>query len=54
MAAIRKKAKTKPSPPAQSRSPIRSAMIGTVFNMTVTAATSGCVLLCLVVAKHFT
>jgi hypothetical protein len=52
--AAKRKAKTKQSPPAQSRSPIRLALIGTMFNMTVTAATSGCVLLCLVVTKHFT
>lgn len=46
-----KKKKTKPQP-AQSRSPILSAVIGTVFNMAAMAATSGAVLLCLVIAKH--
>jgi len=50
----KQKAKDKKPQPAQSRSPIRSAVIGTVFNMVATAATFGSVLLCLVVAKHFT
>jgi hypothetical protein len=44
----------KPSPPAQNRSPIRSAVVGTVLNMVATIATSGSVLLCLVAAKHLT
>jgi hypothetical protein len=48
-----KKQKAKQQP-AQSRSPILSAVVGTVFNMAATAATSGAVLLCLVIAKHFT
>jgi hypothetical protein len=50
MAAKKQKAKNKP---AQSRSPVLSAVIGTVLNMVATAATLGSVLLCLVVAKHF-
>jgi hypothetical protein len=37
---------------AQKPSPLRSALIGTVFNMVATTATFGAVLLCLVVAKH--
>jgi hypothetical protein len=44
----------KPSPQAQSRSPIGSAVVGTMFNMVATTATFGSVLLCLFVAKHFT
>jgi hypothetical protein len=44
----------KPSPQAQSRSPIGSAVVGTMFNMVATTATFGSVLLCLIVAKHFT
>jgi hypothetical protein len=47
-----KKQKAKKSQPAKSRSP--TAMIGTVFNMTVTLAAFGSVLLYLIVAKHFT
>ncbi len=45
-----KKQKTK-NKPAQSRSPVLSALIGTVLNMVVTAATLGLAWLCLVVAK---
>jgi hypothetical protein len=37
---------------AQKPSPLRSALIGTVFNMAATAAIFGAVLPCLVVAKH--
>jgi hypothetical protein len=55
MAAKKQKSKSKePSSPAQSSSPVRSAVLGTVLNMTATIATFGSVLLCLVVAKHFT
>jgi hypothetical protein len=54
MAAKKQKVKNKKAPPAQSRSAILPAMIGTVINMAATAATFGSVLLCLVVAKHFT
>jgi hypothetical protein len=55
MAAKGQKPKSKkPSPAAQSRSPIRSAVLGTVLNMAATVATFGSVLLCLVVAKHLT
>jgi hypothetical protein len=43
----------KPSPP-QSGSSLRSTVIGTTFNMVATLATFGFVLLCLIVAKHFT
>jgi hypothetical protein len=50
----KQKAKNRKPPPVQSRLPIRSAVIGTVFNMAATAATFGSVVLCLVVAKHFT
>ena len=42
----------KAQPVAQNSSPLRSALIGTVFNMAATTATFGAVLLCLVVAKH--
>jgi hypothetical protein len=44
----------KPSLLSQSSSPVRSAVLGTVLNMFATIATFGSVLLCLVVAKHFT
>jgi hypothetical protein len=44
--------KRKAQPVAQKSSPLRSALIGTVFNMAATTATFGAVLLCLVVAKH--
>jgi hypothetical protein len=55
MAAKKQKTKSKrPSPPVQSSSRVRSALIGTVLNMVATVATLGSVLLCLVVAKHFT
>jgi hypothetical protein len=55
MAAKGQKPKSKkPSPAAQNRSPIRSAVLGTVLNMAATIATFGSVLLCLVVAKHLT
>lgn len=54
MAKKQKAKNKKPSPPAQSRSPIGSAVIGTVLNMAATLATFGSVLLCLIVAKHFT
>jgi len=49
-----KRQKAKKLQPPKSRSPILSAVIGTVFNMTVTIAMFGSVLLCLIVAKHFT
>jgi hypothetical protein len=48
------KSKKPSSPPAQNRSPIRLAVVGTVLNMAATIATFGSVLLCLVVAKHLT
>jgi hypothetical protein len=51
MATKKQKAKQQP---AQSRPPIQSAVIGTVFNMAATGATFAAVLLCLVIAKHFT
>jgi hypothetical protein len=56
MAAKGQKQKSKKSSPAaaQIRSPIRSAVLGTVLNMAATIATFGSVLLCLVVAKHLT
>jgi hypothetical protein len=54
MATKKQKAKNKKPHPAQSRSPIRSAVVGTVLDMAATAATFGSVLLCLVIAKHFT
>jgi hypothetical protein len=55
MAAKKQKAKNKKPPPsAQSRSSIGSAVIGTTFNMAATLATFASVLLCLIVAKHFT
>jgi hypothetical protein len=55
MAAKRQKPKSgKSSPSTQGRSPIRSAVVGTVLNMVATIATSGSVLLCLVAAKHLT
>jgi hypothetical protein len=44
----------KPPPPKQARSPIGSAVVGTMFNMVATTATFGSVLLCLIVAEHFT
>jgi hypothetical protein len=50
----KKKQKAKKSQPARSRSPLLSAMIGTVFNMTATIATFGSVLLYLIAAKHST
>jgi hypothetical protein len=49
----KQKAKNKKRPSVQSRSPIRSAVIRTVFDMTATAVTFAPVLLCLVMAKHF-
>jgi hypothetical protein len=49
-----KKQKAKKSQPPKSRSPLLSAMIGTVFNMTATIVTFGSVLLYLIAAKHFT
>ena len=48
------KSKKSSSPPAQPSPQIRSALIGTVVNMAATITTFGSVLLCLVVAKHFT
>jgi len=51
MATKKQKAKQRP---AQSRSPILWAVIGTVLNMAATAATLGSVLLCQVIAKHVT
>jgi hypothetical protein len=44
----------KPSLLPQSSSPVRSVVLGTMLNMFATIATFGSVLLCLVVAKHFT
>jgi hypothetical protein len=49
-----KKQKAKKPQPEKPRSPILSAVIGTVFNMTATVATFGSVLLYLIAAKHFT
>jgi hypothetical protein len=54
MAANRQKAKNKMPALVQSRSRVLLAMVGTLFNMVSTTATFGSVLLCLVVAKHFT
>jgi len=54
MAKKQKTKSRKPSPQAQSRSPIGSAVIGTMFNMVATTLTSGSVLLCLILAKRFT
>jgi hypothetical protein len=56
MAAKKQKAKSKRPPPssARSRSSPGSAVIGTIFNIAATLATFASVLLCLVVAKHFT
>jgi hypothetical protein len=55
MVAKKQKAQCKrPSPPVQSSSQVRSALIGTMLNMAATVATFGSVLLCLVVAKHLT
>jgi hypothetical protein len=55
MAAKKQKAKDKkPLPSARSRSSLGSAVIGTTFNMAATLATFASVLLCLIVAKHFT
>jgi len=45
--------KAKKSQAPKSGSPLLSAMIGTVFNMTATIATFGSVLLYLIAAKHF-
>jgi hypothetical protein len=45
--------KRKAQPVAQKLSPLRSALIGTVFNMATITAAFGAVLLCFVVAKHF-
>jgi hypothetical protein len=54
MAAKKQKTRSKrPSPPVQSSSRFRSAIIGTMFNMVATAATFGTVMLCRIVAKHF-
>ena len=50
----KKKQKAKKPQPAPSRPPILSAVIGTAFNMVATVGTFGSVLLCLIVAKHFT
>jgi hypothetical protein len=44
--------KRKAQPVAKKSSPLRSVLIGTVFNMAATAATCGSVFLCLVAAKH--
>jgi hypothetical protein len=41
-------------PTAQSGSSLQSTIIGTMFNLVATTATFGSVLLCLIVAKHFT
>jgi hypothetical protein len=49
-----KKQRKKPGSPAQSRSSFRPVIINAVFNMAATAATFGAVLLCLILAKHFT
>ena len=53
MATKKQKTKNKKLSPS-TRSPIGLALIGTVLNMAATVATFGSVLLCLVVAKHFT
>jgi hypothetical protein len=55
MAAKKQKTNSKrPSPPAQSSSRVRTAIVGTMFNVVATAATFGTGMLCLIVAKHFT
>jgi predicted dithiol-disulfide oxidoreductase (DUF899 family) len=53
-AALHIVASKKSSPVAQNRSPIRSAVLGTVLNMAATIAIFGSVLLCLVFAMHLT
>ncbi len=56
MAAKKQKAsssKRKAQPVAQTSSPLRSALIGTMFNMAATTATFGSVLLCLIAANRF-
>jgi hypothetical protein len=50
----RKSANKKPAPAVLSRSRVLPAMVSTLFNMVATMVTFGSVLLCLVVAKHFT
>jgi hypothetical protein len=55
MAAQKKNTKNrKRLPPAQARLPIGSAVIGTRFNMVATVVALSSVLLCLIVARHFT
>jgi hypothetical protein len=56
MATKKQKLKSKKSSSLlpQNRSPIQSAVVGTVLNMAATIATFGFVLLCLVGAKHLT
>jgi len=57
MAAKKQKAngiKHKARPVAENSSPLWSSLIGTMLDMTVTTATLASVLLCLIVAKHFT
>jgi hypothetical protein len=54
MATKKQKAKSKKATPARSRSAVLPLLIGTVLNMTLTAATCGAALICLVVAKHLT
>jgi hypothetical protein len=54
MTTKKQKAKSKKTKPTQSQSAVLSALIGTVLNMTLTAATCGAALICLVVAKHLT
>ena len=55
MAAKRTNTKSKkPAPAARYRSRIRSAAIGSAFNMVATTASFGSVLLCLIIAKHIT
>jgi hypothetical protein len=54
MAAQKKTKNRKPPPPTQARSTIGSAVIGTMFNMVATTVSLASVLLCLIVARHFT
>jgi hypothetical protein len=48
-----KKPNRKPTPGPGRLVPVFSSAAGSLFNMTVTAVTSGTVLLCLFVAKRF-
>jgi hypothetical protein len=55
MAAQKKNTKNrKRPPPAHARLPIGSAVIGTMFNMVAIVVALSSVLLCLIVARHFT